>query len=153
MTAAGSSNVRGIAAVITTAIAASMLGFLVLIFSGQLDLTGIRNPLEELPVIAAIVLIWAPAFALIPAAILGWLVERPKAARMIARRSGGLAAHLALSIAAGLLLWLLFRVVYYLTNSTPQIMDGPSLGLLALVGLCSGIAWWFMVVEPGRRGQ
>jgi hypothetical protein len=151
LTAVGSSSFRGVAAVIATAIASSVLGFLVLVFSGQLDLAAMRSPLEELPDIAAIVLIWAPAFALIPAAILGWLVERPKAAGMIARRSGGLAVHLALSIAAALLLWLLFRIVYYVTNSTPQIMDGPSLGLLALVGLCSGIAWWLLVVEPGRR--
>ena len=142
---------RGFMAVVATAIASSILGFLVLALSGQLDLAAMRNPATELPVIAAIVLFWVPAFAFVPAAILGWLVERPKAASMIARRSGGLVPHLALSVLVAILLWLLFRSALYVTNSTPQFMDAPSLVLLGLVGLCSGIAWWLMVVEPGRR--
>jgi hypothetical protein len=126
------------------------LGFLILVVTGPLDFAGMRDPVMELAVVAAVVLFWAPAFALIPAAILGWFVERPKAQRMIARRSGGLGPHLAMSIGAALLLWLLFRLGLLVTNSTPHFMDGPSLALLVLVGLCSGMAWWLMVVEPGR---
>ena len=147
---AGQFRTRGFAAVVAASVASSVLGFLILVITGPLDVAGMRDPVMDLAVVAAVVLIWAPAFAFIPAAILGWFVERPKAQRMIARRSGGLAAHLALSTAAALLLWLLFRIVLYVTNSSPQLMDGPSLGLLILVGLCSGLAWWVMVVEPGR---
>ncbi|MGI8611360.1 MAG: hypothetical protein ACR2KH_03670 [Sphingomicrobium sp.] len=142
---------RGVMAAAATAIASSILGFIVLVLSGQLDLAAMRDPATELPVIAAIVLFWVPAFAFVPAAILGWFVERPKAATMIARRSGGLIPHLALSVVAAMLLWLLFRSALYVTNSTPQFMDAPSLVLLGLVGVCSGTAWWLMVVEPGRR--
>ena len=138
-------------AVVAAAVASSVLGFAILVVSGQLDLTAMRDPLMDLPVMAAIVLFWVPAFAFVPAAILGWLVERPKARRMIERRAGGLGAHLALSVAAALLLWLVFRIVLVVADSTPQLMDGPSMALLALVGLCSGVSWWFMVVEPGRR--
>ena len=127
-----------------------MLGFLILVVTGPMDFSGMRDPAMELAVVAAVVLVWAPAFAFVPAAILGWFVERPKAERMIARRSGGLPAHLVISIAAALLLWLLLRIGLFITNSTPQLMDGPSLALFTLVGLCSGIAWWLMVVEPGR---
>ena len=141
---------RGVMAAVATAIASSILGFIVLVLSGQLNLAGMRNPLTDLPVIAAIVLFWVPAFAFVPAAILGWLVERPKAARMIARRSGGLVPHLTLSVAAALLLWLLFRTLLVMIDSTPRFMDAPSLVLLGLVGVCSGAAWWLMVVEPGR---
>ncbi|HEU5285089.1 MAG TPA: hypothetical protein VFU20_01100 [Sphingomicrobium sp.] len=128
-----------------------MLGFLILVVTGPMEFAGMRDPVMELAVVAAVVLFWAPAFAFIPAAILGWFVEQPKARRMIARRSGGLAPHLAISIVAALLLWLLFRTGLFITASTPQLMDGPSLALFALVGLCSGVSWWFMVVEPGRR--
>ena len=148
---AGQSRSRGFAAVVAASVASSVLGFLILVVTGPLDFAGMRDPVMELAVVAAVVLIWAPAFAFIPAAILGWFVERPKAQRMIARRSGGLAPHLAVSIVAALLLWLLFRLGLLVTNSTPQFMDGPSLALLALVGLCSGLSWWFLVVEPGRR--
>ena len=137
-------------AVVAAAVAASVLGFLILVASGQLDLTAMRDPLMDLPVIAAVVLFWVPAFAFVPAGILGWLVERPKARRMIERRSGGLGTHLAISVAAALVLWLVFRIVLVAADSTPQLMDGPSMALLVLVGLCSGISWWLMVVEPGR---
>jgi hypothetical protein len=138
-------------AAVSAAVASSVLGFLILVVTGPMDFGGMRDPVMDLAVLAAMVLIWAPAFALVPAAILGWLVERPKAARMIARRSGGLVLHLAVSVAAALLLWLLFRIGLLAANSTPQLMDGPSFAFLALIGLCSGIAWWVMVVEPGRR--
>lgn len=142
---------RGFVAVVAAAVASCVLGFLILVITGPLDFGGMRDPVMDLAVLAAIVLIWAPAFALVPAAILGWLVERPKAARMIARRSGGLVLHLAISVGAALLLWLLFRIGLLAADSTPQLMDGPSFAFLALIGLCSGIAWWVMVVEPGRR--
>ena len=147
---AGQFRSRGFAAVVAASVASSVLGFLILVVTGPLDYAGMRDPVMDLAVVAAIVLFWVPAFALVPAAILGWLVERPKAQRMIARRSGGLAPHLALSIVAALLLWLVFRLGLLVTNSTPQLMDGPSLAMLILVGLCSGMAWWLMVVEPGR---
>ena len=142
---------RGVMAAVATAIASSILGFIILVLSGQLDMSAMRQPATELPVIAAIVLIWVPAFAFVPAAILGWLVERPKARAMIARRSGGLAPHVVLSVAAAVLLWALFRIFLVIIDSTPRFMDAPSLALLVLVGLCSAIAWWFMVVEPGRH--
>ena len=144
---------RGFTAVVAASVAASILGFLALVMSGQLDLGAMREPVKDVPVIAAIMLVWVPAFAFVPAAILGWLVECPKAARLIDRRSGGLVESLSLSVGAALLLWLAFRVVLYAAHSTPQLMDAPSLALLALLGLCSGIAWWLLVVEPGRRGQ
>ena len=137
-------------AVVAASVASSVLGFLILLVTGPLDFAGMRDPVMELAVVAAVVLFWAPAFAFIPAAILGWLVERPKAQRMIARRSGGLALQLALSVGAALLLWLLFRIVLLVADSTPQLMDPPSLALFLLIGLCSGLSWWFMVVEPGR---
>ena len=142
---------RGVMAAVAASVASSILGFLVLALSGQLDLAGMRDPLTELPVVLAIMLFWVPAFAFVPAAILGWLVERPKAQAMIKRRVGGLVPHLALSVAAALLLWLVFRMLLVIADATPGFMDAPSLALLALVGLCSGIAWWWMVVEPGRR--
>ena len=127
-----------------------MLGFLILVVTGPMDFSGMRDPVMELAVVAAVVLFWAPAFAFVPAAILGWFVEQPKARRMITRRSGGLAPHLAISIVAALLLWLLFRIGLLITGSSAQLMDAPSLAMFAVVGLCSGMAWWVMVVEPGR---
>lgn len=150
MTAAGIRS-RGMIAVVVASVAASLLGFVILVVSGELDFSAMRDPVTELPVIAAILLIWVPAFAFVPAAILGWLVERPKSRAMIDRRAGGLLVHLFVSIAAALLLWLLFRAVLLLSESTPRLMDSLSLLLVGLVGLCSGIAWWFLVVEPGRR--
>ena len=148
---AGEFRSRGVMAVVAASIASSVLGFLILVVTGPLDFAGMRDPVMELAVVAAVVLFWAPAFAFIPAAILGWFVERPKAQRMITRRSSGLAAHLALSVAAALLLWMLFRIALYVADSTPQLMDAPSLALFLLIGLCSGLSWWLMVVEPGRR--
>ena len=142
---------RGVMAAIAAAIASSVLGFVVLAMSGQLALAKMRDPVTELPVVVAIMLFWVPAFALVPAAILGWLVERPKARAMIARRSGWLLTHLLLSMLAALVLWLVFRMLLVIADATPGFMDAPSLVLLILVGLCSGIAWWFLVVEPGRR--
>ena len=141
---------RGVVASVAAAIATSVLGFIILVLSGPLDFAGMREPLKDIPVIAAIVLFWAPAFAIIPAAILGFVVERPKARAMIARRSGGLVLHVVLSIAATVVLWAVLRAFLVVLDSSPEFMDAPSLGLFILIGLCSGISWWLMVVEPGR---
>ena len=136
-------------AVLATAVAASVLGFVLLVLFGPS--TGRQPRTEDLPAIIAIVLIWAPAVALIPAGILGLIVERPKAHRMIARRTGGFASHLALSVAAVALFWLLLRIAVHFTTPTNPLIDVPSLALFGLIGLCSGISWWFLVVLPGRR--
>ena len=69
---------RGVMATVATAIASSIFGFIALVLSGQLDLSAMREPATELPVIAAIVLFWVPAFAFVPAAILGWSWSAPR---------------------------------------------------------------------------
>jgi hypothetical protein len=148
---AGDFRFNGFMAVLAAAVAASVLGFVLLVIFGQLRPNRNQSWIEDLPVIAAIVLIWAPAFALVPAGILGWLVERPKARAMIARRAGGFVPHIALSVAAVVLFWLLFRIAVHLTYPTNPLIDAPSLALFCLIGLCSGISWWLLVVLPGRR--
>ena len=70
---------------------------------------------------------------------------------MIARRTGGLVSQLALSVAAAALFWLLFRIGVHLTTPTNPLIDVPSLAGFCLIGLCSGVSWWFLVVLPGRR--
>ena len=145
----GDFRFNGFMAVLAAAVASSVLGFVLLVVFGPK--TGSHGWTDDLPAIAAIVLIWAPAFALIPAGTLGWLVERPKARRMIARRTGGFVLHVALSVAAVALLWLLFRIGVHLTYPTNPLIDVPSLALFGLIGLCSGVSWWFLVVLPGRR--
>ena len=146
---AGDFRFNGFMAVLAAAVAASVLGFiLVVVFAPS---TGNHGWMKDLPAIIAIVLIWAPALALIPAGILGWLVERPKARAMIARRTGGFLHHLALSVAAVVLFWLLLRIAVHFTTPTNPLIDVPSLALFVLIGLCSGISWWFLVVLPGRR--
>jgi hypothetical protein len=142
-------SVNGLMAVLATAVASSVLGFVLL--AVLVPHTGRPVRSGDLPALAAIVLIWAPAFALIPAGILGLLVERPKARRMIARHAGGFAPHLALSVAAVTLFWFLLRIAVHLTYPTNPLIDVPSLALFWLVGLCSGVSWWFLVVLPGRR--
>lgn len=146
---AGDFRFNGFMAVLAAAVASSVLGFVLLAVFGPHAGRPVRY--GDLPAIVAIVLIWAPAFALIPAGILGWLVERPKARAMIARRAGGFILHIALSVAAVALFWFLFRVVVHFTYPTNPLIDVPSLALFVLVGLCSGISWWFLVVLPGRR--
>jgi hypothetical protein len=136
-------------AVLVTALASSVLGFVLLAVFGPHTGSPVRS--GDLPVIASIVLIWAPVFALIPAGILGWLVERPKARAMIARRTGGLVSQLGLSVAAVALFWLLFRIGVHFAYPTNPLIDVPSLVLFALIGFCSGLSWWFVVVLPGRR--
>ncbi len=148
---AGDFRFNGFMAVLATAVASSVLGFVIFLLFGLAGSTGKPIGTDDLPAIIAIVLIWAPAFALIPAGILGWLVERPKSRAMIARRAGGFVAHVLLSVAATALLWFLFRIGVHFTYPTNPLIDLPSLALFGLVGLCSGISWWFLVVLPGRR--
>jgi hypothetical protein len=136
-------------AVLAAALASSVLGFVLVAVFGPV--TGRPVRYADLPAIIAIVLIWAPVFALIPAGILGWLVERPKARAMIARRTGGFIPHVALSVAAVALFWFLFRIAVHLTYPTNPLIDVPSLALFVLIGLCSGVSWWILVVLPGRR--
>jgi hypothetical protein len=145
---AGDFRFNGFMAVLAAAVAASVLGFVLVVMFAPSTRPQVRT--KDLPAIIAIVLIWAPALALIPAGILGWLVERPKARAMIARRTGGFASHLALSVAAVVLFWLLFRIAVHFAYPTNPLIDLPSLALFVLIGLCSGIAWWFLVVLPGR---
>jgi hypothetical protein len=71
---------------------------------------------------------------------------------MIARRTGGFIPHVALSVAAVALFWLLFRIGVHFAYPTNPLIDVPSLALFVLIGLCSGLSWWFLVVLPGRRG-
>ena len=137
-------------AVLVAALASSVLGFVLLAVFVPHAGRPVRS--GDLPAIVAIVLIWAPAFALVPAGILGWLVERPKARAMIARRTGGFIPHLALSVVAVALFWFLFRIAVHLAYPTNPLIDVPSLALFSIIGLCSGLSWWFLVVMPGRRG-
>ncbi len=146
---AGDFRFNGFMAVLAAAVASSVLGFVLLVVFAPH--TGSRGWTEDLPAIIAIVLIWAPAFALIPAGILGWLVERPKARAMIARREGGFVPHIALSVAAVALFWFLFRIVVHFIYPTNPLIDAPSLALFSLIGVCSGVSWWLLVVLPGRR--
>ena len=146
---AGDFRFNGFMAVLATAVASSVLGFVLVVMFAPA--TGNHGWTEDLPAIIAIVLIWAPAFALIPAGILGWLVERPKARVMIARRTGGFVTHITLSVAAVVLLWLLLRIAVHFTYPTNPLIDAPSLALFCLIAVCSGVSWWFLVVLPGRR--
>jgi len=135
-------------AVLVTALASSVLGFVLVAAFGPKTGSPVKS--GDLPAIIAIVLIWAPAFAVVPAGILGWLVERPKARAMIARRAGGFSLHVALSVFAATLLWLLLRIGVHFANPTNPLIDLPSLALFCLIGLCSAFSWWFLVVRPGR---
>ena len=42
-------------------------------------------------------------------------------------------------------------VIVVLTGPQTQLGDFPSLVVFAVVGLCSALSWWFLVVLPGRR--
>ena len=145
-------NSRGFAAVLAAAVASSVLAFAIFVVVGLAWPTGNRTwRMEDLPATIAIVAIWAPAFALIPAGILGLLVERPKARAMIKRRVGGAVPHILSSVAVAALFSFLLRIVLHLTNPTYPLVDVFSLGLFTLIGFCSGVSWWFLVVVPGRR--
>ena len=142
---------RGAVAVLVAAVASSVLGFTIFLLFGVSERSESRDWTSSVPAIAAIVLIWAPAFALVPAGILGWLVERPKARVMITRGRGGFAVHVALSVLAAAALSLLLRIALHLINSRYPLLDSFSLALFSIIGLCSGISWWLLVVLPGRR--
>ncbi len=143
---------RGFAAVLAAAVASSVLAFVVFVIVSLVWPTGNRAwKMEDLPATVAIVAIWAPAFALIPAGLLGFLVERPKARAAIKLRTGGFVRYILLSLVAVGLFWLLFRIGVHLTYPTNPLFDAPSLALFCLIGLCSGLSWWFLVVLPGRR--
>ncbi len=145
---------RGFIAVIAAALGSSVLGFAILVITSQFSPAGsnkwLTNP-GYVAATAAIVLIWAPAFALIPAALLGYFVERPKARAMIKRGQGGLVLQVALSVLAAAALSLLLRIGLHLTNPMYQLWDPISLAGFSLIGLCSGVAWWFLVIVPQRR--
>jgi hypothetical protein len=148
------SGSRGFMAVVAASVASSVLAFVATLVFGFLSPTSNHSWIGDPGMIAAtiaIVAIWAPAFALIPAGILGFLVERPKARAMIERRTGGFVPHLLLSVGAAALLSFLLRIVLHVANPMYPLVDVFSLGLFTLIGFCSGISWWFIVVLPGRR--
>jgi hypothetical protein len=140
-----------IVATIAAAIASSVLTFVILVITGWIGPPTGPDVLLQIAVFLSIVFLWGPAFALIPAAILGFVVERPLSRRLIARRDGGFAGHLSAVVAAALLLWLLLRIVVVVTGPQTRLVDHPSLGVFVIIGLCSAISWWFLVVLPGRR--
>ncbi len=144
-------NWGAFAPILATAVASSLVTFLILIVTGWIGApTGPDVPMQII-VFLSIALLWAPAFALIPSVILGFLVERPLARRLIASRDGGFFGHLLAVVGAALLLWLLLRVVVVLTGPQTEIVDGLSLAVFAIVGLCSALSWWIFVIAPGRR--
>lgn len=140
-----------VVAVFAAAIASSVLTFLILIVTGWIGPPSGPDVPLQIAVILSIVFFWAPAFALVPAGILGFALERPLSRWLIGRRQGGFVEHLIIVVAAALMLWLLLRVVVVLTGPQTRIVDLPSLVVFAVVGLCSALSWWFLVVLPGRR--
>jgi len=144
-------NWGSFAPILAAAVASPLVGVIALILTGRIGLpTGPDVPLQ-IGVFLSILFFWAPAFALAPSAILGFLVERPLARRLIANREGGFFEHLLAVIGAALLLWLLLRVVVVLMGPQTKIVDGLSLAMFAIVGLCSALSWWIFVIAPGRR--
>jgi hypothetical protein len=144
---------RGIAAVCVAAIVSSLLGLVLLIVADQFAPTASNRWMTkpgDVAVVAAIALIWAPAFALIPSALLGYLVERPKA-RWILANDGNIAVHLALSVLGAMALSVLFRIVLHLIDPKYPLLDLFGLGLFMIIGVGSGLAWWFLVIVPGKR--
>jgi hypothetical protein len=145
-----------IAATVVAAIASSVLTFIILmagglIAGGPIGLPSGPDVPLQIAVFLSIVLIWGPAFAMVPAGILGFMVERPLSRWLIGRPEGGFVEHLGVVIAAALCLWLLLRVVVVLVGPQTRLIDLPSLMVFAIVGLCSALSWWFLVVLPGRR--
>ena len=144
---------RGIAAVRVAAIVSSLLGLVLLIVADQFAPTASNRWMTkpgDVAVVAAIALIWAPAFALIPSALLGYFVERPKA-RWILATDGNIAVHLALSVLGAMALSVLFRIVLHLIDPKYPLLDLFGLGLFMIIGVGSGLAWWFLVIVPGKR--
>jgi hypothetical protein len=140
-----------VVAIFAAAIASSLLCFVILVGTGMIGLPSGPDVPLQIAVILSIIFIWAPAFALIPAGILGFALERPLSRWLIGRRQGGFVEHLTVVVAAALFLWLLLRVIVVLTGPQTQLVDVPSLMVFAIVGLCSALSWWFLVVLPGRR--
>ena len=140
-----------IVAIISAAIASSVVTFIILVITGWIGVPSGPNWPLDIAVVLSIIFFWAPAFALVPAGVLGFALERPYARRLIARRDGGFVAHLLVVMTASLLLWLLLRVAVVLTGPQQEIFDPQSLAVFAIIGLCSALSWWFLVVLPGRR--
>jgi len=140
-----------VVAIFAAAIASSLLTFVILIATGLVGLPSGPDVPLQVAVFLSIVFIWGPAFALVPAGILGFALERPLSRWLIGRRHGGFVEHLTVVMAAALFLWLLLRVIVVLTGPQTQLIDLPSLVVFAIVGLCSASSWWFLVVLPGRR--
>jgi len=138
--------------VLAASVASSLLAFIVFLMVYATPSSGSGSWTDALPATIAIVAIWAPAFALIPAGILGLFVERPKARAAIKRRAAGFVPYTLSSVAAAAALSLLLRIALHLTDPGYPLLDAFSLGLFSIIGLCSGISWWFLVVLPGRRG-
>jgi hypothetical protein len=138
--------------VAAASVASSVLAFIVFMMIYATPSSGSGSLIEALPATIAIVAIWAPAFALIPAGILGLLVERPKARAAIRHRAARFVPYLLWSVVAAAGLSFLLRIVLHLTNPIYPLLDAFSLGLFSIIGLCSGISWWLLVVLPGRRG-
>lgn len=144
---------RAIAAVFVAAVASSLLGLVLLIVAGQFAPAGSNEWMAkpgDIAAVAAIALIWAPAFALIPSALLGYFIERPKA-RWILATDGNIVVHLALSVLGATALSVLFRIVLHLIDPKYPLLDLFGLGLFAIIGVGSGLAWWFLVILPGKR--
>ena len=139
-------------AVLAASVASSVFGFIVFLMLYATSPSGSSNWTDNLAATVAIVTIWAPAFAMLPAGVLGLLVERPKARAAIRDRAAGFVLFTLLSVVAAVVLSLLLRIVLHLTNPIYPLLDAFSLGLFSIVGLCSGISWWLLVVLPGRRG-
>jgi hypothetical protein len=139
-------------AVLAASVGSSILAFIVFLLVYATPSSGNGSWTDALPATIAIVFIWAPAFALIPAGVLGLLVERPKARSAIRRPAVGFVPYTLLSVAAAAVLSFLLRIGLHLTNPTYPLLDAFSLVLFSIIGLCSGISWWFLVVLPGRRG-
>ena len=139
-------------AVLAASVASSVLAFIVFLMLYATTNSGGSSWTDYLAATIAIVTIWAPAFALLPAGALGLLVERPKARAAIRRRDAGIVPFTLLSVVAAAALSFVLRIVLHLTNPIYPLLDALSLGLFSIVGLCSGISWWLLVVLPGRRG-
>lgn len=139
-------------AVLAASVGSSVLAFIIFLMVYATPSSTSGSWADALPATIAIVAIWAPAFALIPAGALGFLVERPKAKAAIRRPKVGFVHFTLLSVGAAAVLSFLLRIALHLVNPIYPLLDALSLGLFSIIGLCSGISWWFLVVLPGRRG-
>src|SRR5688500_1703244 len=98
-----------IMAIILAALASSLVTFAILVASGWIGMPREAIRPLDIAVWLSIILMWGPAFAFVPAAVLGFLLERPLSRRLIARREGGFIEHLLLVVATALGLWLALR--------------------------------------------